>query len=263
MCMTYPDWLTVPAAPIAAECAADATLRLTRIGQLGVLAHPLLAERYHHAARSDIQCGLAVIRSEILDPSCCCCTSVAPLDRHRLDVALSRGRHAAERAKLAGCQVLLCRGVTDDSEQAIWPFHRFDVAVSPHVAYAQLQQRARFESAALTGALIAGAQMGLYLAPRGQTAWQAAELAQTLHVGVGEWLICQVQTMPQPCPQSGAIFCDAGASFGCGTRRKIRNRCVRYHAFSLNERTNVSGTFFNSPRDSDYDHRKPTFADCD
>ena len=192
--MTCPDWLTVPAAPVAVWYrAGDEAVKLKRTGQLGVLAHPLLAERYRQAARGDVECWMSVVRGEIIDPSCC--MPFVPLDRHRLDVALSMGRHAVERATLAGCQVLLCRGMTDDSGHDIWPPL---AAASRHAAYARLHQRARFEIAVLSGALVAGAQMGLQMFSSGLQARRASEIALALNPGVGNWLSDSRRTMRQP-----------------------------------------------------------------
>lgn len=120
-----------------------------------------------------------------------------PLDCHRLDVALSRGRHAAERAKLAGCCKLICLAIgADDTLDDRQPLATS--RPTRQAAYAGLRRIARFEIAALTGALIAGAQMGLRAYPSGSQARLAAELALALNPGVRDWLIDSPSAMSQP-----------------------------------------------------------------
>ncbi|MCK7577772.1 MAG: hypothetical protein MZV65_19585 [Chromatiales bacterium] len=120
----------------------------------------------------DLDARARVDRCEFIDPGSLIpfapCTG-KPLDRHRLDVALSRGRHAAERAKLAGCCKLICLGMGADDTLD----DRQTLATSRptrQAAYAGLRRIARFEIAALTGALVAGAQMGLQAYPGGRQA---------------------------------------------------------------------------------------------
>jgi nicotinate-nucleotide--dimethylbenzimidazole phosphoribosyltransferase len=112
-----------------------------------------------------------------------------PLDKHRLDVALSLGRHAAERAKLAGRELLVglgqdWRGRTSDALRAD-PAWRASLADAPYEALRRLGSR---ETAVCVGALIAGAQIGLPVLLQGRYAAAARRVACCLHPRLGEWL---------------------------------------------------------------------------
>lgn len=214
--MGLPEWLTIPAAP-AAECsrAVDA-MEPRRIRHLCFIADPILAERCRRASAVvfDLDLWASVARYEFVDPgslSPFAPHAGGPLDRHRLDVALSMGRHAAERAKLAGYRMLVCMAVAEDSGLDDWfpldtagrtvttpseypRFARCDNEVSSQVAYARLRQIARFEIAALTGALIACAQMGIQFHPRGCLASIATQIALDLNPAVRDWFLPSNQT---------------------------------------------------------------------
>jgi nicotinate-nucleotide--dimethylbenzimidazole phosphoribosyltransferase len=112
----------------------------------------------------------------------------ATMDKHRLDVALSLGRHAAERAKLAGCDLLIVAAVGKretalTQADLIW---RTSVAHDPYEA---LRHLGSGEIAALVGAMIAGAQIGVPVLSRGAGARLAALVASCLHPNLGDWLI--------------------------------------------------------------------------
>ncbi|MTW20906.1 hypothetical protein GJ668_07305 [Allochromatium palmeri] len=216
--MGLPEWLTIS---VAESGRGRGSKGQGRIGGLCFIADPILAERLRRTSTAifDLDAWALVDRGEFVDPGSL--TPFAshadePLDRHRLDVALSRGRHAAERAKLAGCQTLICLGIADDDGLNDWfrldtakppcrttaasdypRCNRHDSASSGQAAYARLRQIARFEIAALTGALIASAQMGLQAYPRGYLAWVAARIALELNPGVGDWLVDSRSATPQ------------------------------------------------------------------
>jgi hypothetical protein len=138
------------------------------------------------------------------------------MDKHRLDVALSIGRHAAERAKLAAYAVVIGLG-TDGSPcgdsvdwrvnlHTILPGTAFQHGLVPGVdifsagrhlhpleealtdPYDNLHRLGRFEVAALVGLAIAGAQIGLSVTMVGTAGCLAAMIARRLHPGVAEWL---------------------------------------------------------------------------
>ena len=126
---------------------------------------------------------------EILDlgtaqahPSACRVASLAGaagLDARRLHLALSAGRHAAERARLAGAQRL-----------ALWLADDGVPGASGIVsdAYATLGRLGRPGLAVLAGACIASAQLGVPLRALSPGAARAARLACGIHPGVARWL---------------------------------------------------------------------------
>jgi hypothetical protein len=143
-----PDWLTIPAAefPRQPRCAIT-QCRVIVFGAAAVPAAVLttLAQRY------------SSVDLELLDPHPPTAPR-QPLDKHRLDVALSVGRHAVERAQLAGCQMVLCVAVLPPDIKT--PLAQDDCASG--VCYQWLCAHGTAELAALIGARIASAQLGLY-----------------------------------------------------------------------------------------------------
>ncbi|NEV61026.1 hypothetical protein [Thiorhodococcus minor] len=126
--------------------------------------------------------------------------------RHWVDVALSVGRHAAERAKLAGCRQLGCAAPlawADRGEAALGrrrtgggfggasgqpmavPFLGPDASQK---AYDWLCASEDFERAAMVGAMVACAQMGLEAVVCGAQARTAAEAVAGLCPGAASWL---------------------------------------------------------------------------
>lgn len=194
--MGFPEWLTIP--------VAESGWMGTTLGpqRLGGLCFSAAAIQLDALKRFDLTMRRLMAQGGFVD----CVDSgglypFAPdadrrLDRHRLDVALSRGRHAAERAKLAGCQALICLGIATSSELARGG--PCDGAATVQTAYDRLRRMGCFEIAALTGALIAGAQMGLQAYPSGVQARLAAEMALALNPGVRDWLVDSPSVIPQP-----------------------------------------------------------------
>jgi hypothetical protein len=152
------------------------------------------------------------MRSDGLAPDnrwCCCghlpCRVNRQLDKHGLDVALSAGRHAAERAKLAGVTRLV--GVAPSISPAAECRRRTSDASARHAAhelsclerclteppdlfdpYDALRCRGRPEIAALVGVAIAAAQMGIPFCLPDPAGRVALDAALGLNPGVGAWL---------------------------------------------------------------------------
>ncbi len=148
-----------------------------------------------------------------------------PLDIHRLDLALSAGRHAVERAKLAGIGLVTARGLgsggldsalalacamSGADTQASWASvaaDRLDGEDLPDLEsvratlmhhaghlddpYEALRRLGEMELAALVGTCLACAQLGVSFRPLGYPAEVAALAARRLHPGIGPW-ICAV-----------------------------------------------------------------------
>ncbi len=135
------------------------------------------------------------------------------MDRHRLDVALSAGRHAAERARLAGCLHLRCMGLDPDeygTDQGCrdplrrdrrgaeclverLPRTRIDRSASRVQsdrgrAYQALGRLGAFDIAALVGAAVASAQMGMGVSLHGARGRIAGRIATGLHPRVADWI---------------------------------------------------------------------------
>ncbi|QIK37375.1 hypothetical protein GWK36_04560 [Caldichromatium japonicum] len=194
-----PVWLTVPVAP---PDLADPSLQGGRICILGFRGGLGPAETLGHL--SLLPDVWSSVHWEQVDLGCFSCRPLLEtLDRHRLDLCLSRGRQAAERARLAGCRLLLCLG-RDSGEDpnlgnrcvrgeprlpARWPLDPLAwITCAPRLAYACLRRLACPKLAALTGALIASAQMGMKVSALGERARIAARLAQGINPGLTLWL---------------------------------------------------------------------------
>ncbi|MCK7583021.1 MAG: nicotinate-nucleotide--dimethylbenzimidazole phosphoribosyltransferase [Chromatiales bacterium] len=194
--MGFPEWLTIP---VAESGWMGSTLGPRRLGGLCFSTEAIQLDAL---TRSDLTMRRLMAHGGFVD--CVDSGGLYPfvsdadrrLDRHRLDVALSRGRHAAERAKLAGCQTLICLGMATSSESARGGSQ--GGATTVQAAYDRLHRMDCFEIAALTGALIAGAQMGLQAYPSGIQARLAAEMALALNPGVRDWFIDSPSAIPQP-----------------------------------------------------------------
>lgn len=149
------------------------------------------------------------------------CRLTCQLDKHRLDVALSAGRHAAERAKLAGITHLI--GVAPSVHASTdWWLGTANVSVSyaahevPFLdrcldpcrseppacfdPYDALRCCGRPEIAALVGVAIAAAQMGLPLSLPDPAGSIAALAAVGLNPGVRAWLDPVFAQRPGPLP---------------------------------------------------------------
>ncbi|CRI67133.1 hypothetical protein THIOKS140005 [Thiocapsa sp. KS1] len=159
----------------------------------------ILRLRVYAPMRSDGAApGCRWIRSEDVP-----CESSGRLDKHRLDVALSAGRHAAERAKLAGVRRLI--GVAPSVCSAIGPNAAYAM---PCLArnrpsggagsdpYDALGCRGLPEVAALVGVAIAAAQMGIPLCLPDPAGGVATDVAVRLNPGVRSWLGAIPALMP-------------------------------------------------------------------
>ncbi|GAB0150086.1 hypothetical protein McPS_28260 [Marichromatium sp. PS1] len=152
-------WLSVPAAAVVAR---DGPVRSVWMTSSDVPAEPS-----------------ALDGERIALPECAPCGAV--LSVHRLDVLLSIGRHAAERARLAGVARLRGEG----------PLLR--VAIPPlGDPYPWLARHGDPVLVALVGLCVAAGQIGL----RATVDPAVARAARALHPGVAPWL----DHAPPPCP---------------------------------------------------------------
>ena len=123
-------------------------------------------------------------------PFCLACHN---LDQHRLDVALSRGRQAAERAKLLGVESLIAVAPWVDR---VWSGWRSPVGGPPSCHdWVDSHQMATSEADAegialliLVGVAIAAAQMGLWVWLPGGLGLRSMGIATDLNPGVADWL---------------------------------------------------------------------------
>lgn len=97
-------------------------------------------------------------------------------DKHRIDVALSIGRHAVERAKLARRNMLIAGTFSTSTIKT--PLTQYDCASSD--IYYKLYC-GNFELAVLVGMVIASAQLGLTIQIYGKYTEQVFEIATQLH----------------------------------------------------------------------------------
>ena len=190
-CRPRPEWLQVPAADPTGpaggvRAGVPGPARLVRFAAVADGAPPSAIELL----------GLA----PWLDPSSCDCELLDPgtanglawfagcqrdetMDKHRLDVALSVGRHAAERARLAGRGLLIGTG---QGPLAPDPGRSPGAWQDPYLA---LGRQGSFALAALVGMAVAAAQMGMPVLLQGRAGRLAAGLAVRLHPGVAGWLL--------------------------------------------------------------------------
>jgi hypothetical protein len=147
---------------------------------------------------------------------------IVRLDKHQVDIALSAGRHAAERAKLAGIQLLIgtvspaghdenTRASTPDPvsvglvtfglrRSGPWPIGSSQDHGALHVGQGRMADPSRVDPydglrclgqpaiAALAGAAIAGAQIGIPVYLPGPVGAVAGLVAMRLNPGVRTWL---------------------------------------------------------------------------
>jgi nicotinate-nucleotide--dimethylbenzimidazole phosphoribosyltransferase len=151
-----------------------------------------------------------------------------PLDKHRLDIALSAGRHAAERAKLAGVTHLI--GVAPSVCPAPERWLRTTDASAPDAAHAlpcldgwlpeppvcfdpydALRCLGSPEIAALVGVAVAAAQMGIPFCLPDPAGGIAVDAAVGLNPGVRAWLdpIPVIRPFSEPSPVRPRSLCAA------------------------------------------------------
>ncbi len=180
-----PQWLSVPA---AAGGPKERDLSERRVLLIRV-ARP--ADPRAESAWPAIQTAASIIHAtpgpthrgstepliEILDlsdPGC-----IDRLDKHRLDIALSLGRHAAERARLAGARHLI--GLSNGMTERL-------AAPTPSDPYEHLRALGQAEIAALVGAAIACAQIGLQVSLPDRLGGLATAMALRLNPSIRDWL---------------------------------------------------------------------------
>jgi hypothetical protein len=175
-----PDWVLIPAAGIIGPSPRSAGERQLRLvvaaGDDGTMAAPSpdaltvrLADHHGLAAGWPTQTGPGPLPSHAAD-------------KHALDLALSAGRHAVERARLAGARRLVANA-TAAARQA--PPTR--LATSPVCVYRGLALLGP-EIAVLAGICLSAAQIGLPVAPVGIAARVAARLAAGMNPSVRMWI---------------------------------------------------------------------------
>lgn len=182
-----------------------------------------------------------------------------PLDKHGLDVALSVGRHAAERAKLADSGLLIAVGRRACVDEAMrrpndaWPrwckgqpegslasrvspssgavgraieLEAAHAGADPDTSpvsdpYEAVRHAGDFELAALVGTAIAGAQMALPVLLLGDSGRRAAAAAARLHPGLRGWL-----WLTGPSDLTQPARAEPGAA-SCGLQRPRSNLRLR------------------------------------
>jgi len=104
---------------------------------------------------------------------------------HQVDVALSAGRQAVERARLQQTALLVAQAV---GNECLTPTlgQRLAGDSSP---YQTLRHHGGLEHAALTGAALAAAQLGLPLILAGPAARIAADLAIAINARAADWVL--------------------------------------------------------------------------
>lgn len=104
---------------------------------------------------------------------------------HQVDVALSVGRQAVERARLEGIDRLIVHSLgSAERTGALRRGLRLGM-----VPYTLLRHCGGLEHAAAIGAVLAAAQLGLPLIAAGDSAAAAAQLAVAINTGAAAWLI--------------------------------------------------------------------------
>lgn len=152
-----PDWLTVPAAPPVVTTAE----RVRIIAFYGEAE----AKRIEWQRRY-LDCDFELLHHRFYSHQC---------DKHRIDVALSVGRHAVERAKLAQRNLLIVD--TFSALEMTSPLAQYDCASGD--IYYKLNC-GNLALAVLVGMVIASAQLGLIIRVYGQYAEQVFEIAAQL-----------------------------------------------------------------------------------
>jgi len=104
---------------------------------------------------------------------------------HQVDVALSAGRQAVERARLHQTALLVAQAVGSDCRTLTLGQQ---LARHPS-AYQTLRHHGGLEHAALTGAALAAAQLGLPLILAGPAARIAAGLAIAINARAADWVL--------------------------------------------------------------------------
>ncbi len=203
-----PQWLMVPAAEATAPPRTSQQDSTKLVVFTADPATAMLLRKHLRRDALGLQCLAGV---EIIDAGLPATATIRParlgrgerlassMSRHQLDVALSRGRHSAERAKLAGYTMLVCACACPKTS---WDMLLSALSQPVQVGatlptrdrrevYGDLRDHGEFAIAALVGAIIACAQMGLRVHARGASGALAAAFAAGLHPGVLEWLECR------------------------------------------------------------------------
>ncbi|EGV33674.1 hypothetical protein ThidrDRAFT_0363 [Thiorhodococcus drewsii AZ1] len=207
-----PDWLSVPAAPRCVEPFGGLTAPLRFVVFADGQDPRVIQDRIDRVWSPGLRVFAGSVRQESEWPETEVChlgaaegcgarafgdgsggrSSIepSPLNKHALDVALSRGRHAVERAKLAGCGLFV--GVACEWDAGGM---RLQSPVGESDPYRRLVRCGCREFAALVGAAIAAGQIGIPMLCLGRGGDAALSLVRRLHPGVLAWLAAD---MPRP-----------------------------------------------------------------
>jgi hypothetical protein len=112
-------------------------------------------------------------------------------EKHRLDVALSMGRQAAERARLAGVRLVIGRVAGPREVVPPLGFERRcpERCGAMRDPYLRLGRLGSVECAALVGMAIAAAQMGVRVCLPGRSGAWSLGCARRLNPGVRHWCV--------------------------------------------------------------------------
>ncbi|MBV5309805.1 hypothetical protein [Chromatium okenii] len=149
-----PDWLNVPAAPAVVTTAPRARI----IAFCSELESAVTQWQHDY-----LDCDVELIHHHFNTQHC---------DKHGIDVALSVGRHAVERAKLAQRNILITGTFSNSTIKK--PLAHGDCFSGD--VYHQLHH-GNFELAALVGMTIASAQLGIAIRIHGTSAALVRDIA--------------------------------------------------------------------------------------
>lgn len=170
-----PDWVFVPAASGPTEAAAPDRAEGARHGA-ELLLLPTQAPPY--ARTLLMAAGRSPARLPAAGPP-----PASRLDKHGIDLALSIGRHAVERAKLGGIDRLICRAPPRTVEPAASPRPR-----APATGIAEALAAACPVTIALAGVCLAASQIGIRTRLTGDAAEQALHLARVINPDADRWV---------------------------------------------------------------------------
>lgn len=177
-----PDWLSIPAPEAAPTGHPHSALCLVFPESLALQAVPQPEEQQH-------LCLISKHPAWALhtDPDGRT-LGKHPLDKHQLDVALSRGRQRIERARLTGIRALqlatseCLRMESSDLNNAL------SHELTQMAAYQLLMRHGSVNLAAVVGAAIAAAQLCMSARITGPDAWTIQQLSLAMNPDAEPWL---------------------------------------------------------------------------
>lgn len=177
-----PDWLSIPTPKAAPTRHPHSDLCLVFPESLALREARQAVEQQHLCSISEHPA-----RAPHTDPNGPTLDK-HPLDKHQLDVALSRGRQRIERAWLAGFRALqlvtseCLRMESSDLNNAL------SYELTQRAAYQLLMRHGSVNLAAFVGASIAAAQLGMIARITGPGAWTIQQLSLALNPDAEPWL---------------------------------------------------------------------------